>query len=291
MYINKFLTYLKFEKRYSEHTLASYENDLRQFTEYTNEIHATHTEINNKDIRRWIVLLNKTYEPSSINRKISSVKSYYKFLLKQNIVDSNPALNLPTIKKPARTPHFVEQEEINTLIDNLPQADDFLSSRNNLIIEILYATGMRRMELINLKDTDIDTASKNVKVLGKGKKERKIPLAEFVLEKINFYIQHRNQHFEKQQFETLLVNNKAQQMTPKSVYTIVNEILQACWSSETKSPHVLRHSFATHLLNQGADLNAIKELLGHSSLAATQVYTHNSIDRLKEVYKQAHPKP
>lgn len=290
MYINKFLSYLKFEKRYSEHTLFSYENDLKQFSTYLNEIQSSLEQVHNKDIRRWMMQLNKSFQPATVNRKISSVKSYFKFLVKQRIIEYSPAQNLPIVKKPSRTPHFVEQKEINNLLDTLPEVTDFISARNNLIIELLYATGMRRMELINLKDSDIDFISKNIKVLGKGKKERKIPLNEFVLQKIKYYIHERNIHFEQSEFENLLLNTKGKKMAPKSVYTIINKLLQQCWSSEVKSPHVLRHTFATHLLNKGADLNAIKELLGHSSLVATQVYTHNSIDRLKEVYKQAHPK-
>lgn len=290
MNIDKFLSHLKFEKRYSEHTLVSYKNDLLQFQSYLEEIKTADTDIHNKDIRRWMTQLNRALEPATVNRKISSIKSYYKFLVKQNIITHSPAQNLPIVKKPSRTPHFVEQKEMLTLLDNLPQAEDVFALRNNLIIELLYATGIRRMELINLKDNDIDFSLKNIKVLGKGKKERKIPVHEFVLEKIKHYIHERNLHFEKNKFETLLVNTKGKQMTPKSVYDVINKLLQQCWSSEVKSPHVLRHTFATHLLNKGADLNAIKELLGHSSLAATQVYTHNSIDRLKEVYKQAHPK-
>ena len=184
----------------------------------------------------------------------------------------------------------MEQEELAKLFKSLPTPDDFISARDLLIFDLFYATGMRKSELIHLKASDFDESSKSVKVLGKGKKERKIPIHPLVFSKIKTYIEFRNERFNKEQFETLIVNTKGGAMSPKSVYIVIKDLLNNCWSVEKKSPHVLRHTFATHLLNKGADLNAIKELLGHSSLAATQVYTHNSIERLKEVHKQAHPK-
>ena len=290
MPLDSFLRYLKFEKRFSAHTIESYQNDLKQFSLFAKEMQKDFMTMSPRDLRLWIASLSKSYAPSSINRKMSSVKSFYKFLQRNSILVDNPAQNLSSLKKPSRTPQFVEQKELERLFDGLPEADDFLSARDVLIFELFYATGMRKAELIELKEGDFDEASNSVKVLGKGKKERKIPIHNLVFVKIKSYIGFRNNHFDSDQFETLFVNSKGNRLAPKTVYNIINVFLENCWSVEKKSPHILRHSFATHLLNKGADLNAIKELLGHSSLAATQVYTHNSIERLKEVHKQAHPK-
>ncbi len=243
-----------------------------------------------RDIRLWVASLSKLYAPSTVNRKMSSIKSFYKFLQRNSLLENNPAQSLSALKKPTRTPHFVEQKELERLFESLPEPADFLSSRDLLIFDLFYATGMRKAELIELKLRDFDEVSNSVKVLGKGKKERRIPIHNFVFVKIKSYIEFRNNHFNSDQFETLFVNSKGNKLAPKTVYNIINGFLENCWSVDKKSPHILRHSFATHLLNRGADLNAIKELLGHSSLAATQVYTHNSIERLKEVHKQAHPK-
>lgn len=290
MQVNSFINYLKFEKRYSIHTIEAYKVDLSQFLNFLVENNLTVTSATIKNVRMWLVSLSEKTAASTINRKLSSVKAYYNFLQKNELLNFNPAKNIPAQKKPIRTPHFVEENELNNLISNLPNPDDFQSARDFLIIELLYNTGMRRSELLNLKDKDFDEMSNSVKVLGKGKKERLIPLNKLVFLKIKVYIQFRNYEFENEQFDSLLVNSKGNKMSPKSVYNVVQKILAECWSVEKKSPHILRHSFATHLLNKGADLNAIKELLGHSSLAATQVYTHNSIERLKEVHKNAHPK-
>lgn len=290
MQLNSFISYLKFEKRYSKHTIDAYHQDLSQFQEFLTDHDLDFAIVTTKNVRMWLVNLSEHFAATTINRKLSSIKAYYNFLQKKGLVKSNPVKSIPSQKKPSRTPHFVEEKELNTLISNLPTPDSYVSARDFLIIELLYATGMRRSELINLKDQDIDEMSNSVKVFGKGKKERLIPINKLVLFKIKSYIQFRNNEFEQKEFETLIVNNKGSKMSPKSVYNIVQKILAMCWSTEKKSPHILRHSFATHLLNKGADLNAIKELLGHSSLAATQVYTHNSIERLKEVHKKAHPK-
>jgi integrase/recombinase XerC len=290
MVLKSFLNYLKFEKRYSAHTIASYENDLLQFKMFSLEMQKDFETATARDIRLWVASLSKQYAASSVNRKMSSLKSFYRFLQRNQLLEHNPAQSLSALKKPTRTPQFVEEQELNQLIESLPVADDFLSARDLLIFDLLYATGMRKSELIQLREIDFDELSNSVKVLGKGKKERKIPIHNLVFVKIKTYIEFRNNFFNQNHFETLFVNSKGIKLAPKSVYNIISGFLQNCWSVEKKSPHILRHSFATHLLNKGADLNAIKELLGHSSLAATQIYTHNSIERLKEVHKQAHPK-
>jgi len=290
MELDSFLRYLKFEKRFSAHTIESYQNDLKQFILFTKEIQKDFMTMSSRDVRLWVASMSKAYAASSVNRKMSSIKSFYKFLQRNGLLENNPAESLSALKKASRTPQFVEQKELERLFESLPESDDFLSARDILIFELFYATGMRKAELIELKHTDFDEVSNSVKVLGKGKKERRIPIHNLVFVKIKSYIGFRNNHFKSDQFETLFVNSKGNKLAPKTVYNIVNSFLENCWSVEKKSPHILRHSFATHLLNKGADLNAIKELLGHSSLAATQVYTHNSIERLKEVHKQAHPK-
>ena len=290
MGVEAFLKYLSFEKRYSVHTVSSYENDISQFQSFLLEMDKSIQKASPRDVRLWIADLSKDYAASTVNRKMSTLKSMYKFLLRSGAISINPAESLSSLKKPSRTPQFVEQEELAKLFKSLPTPDDFISARDLLIFDLFYATGMRKSELIHLKASDFDESSKSVKVLGKGKKERKIPIHPLVFSKIKTYIEFRNERFNKEQFETLIVNTKGGAMSPKSVYTVIKDLLNNCWSVEKTSPHVLRHTFATHLLNKGADLNAIKELLGHSSLAATQVYTHNSIERLKEVHKQAHPK-
>lgn len=285
-----FLSYLKNEKRYSLNTISAYKKDLEQCELYLLQLNKTWFNCKSRDLRLWLMTLNEKLQAKSVNRKISSVKSFYKFLQLNGKVDQNPAKSLGVMKLALRTPNFVEEKELASLIKSFSSSDDFVLSRNYLIFELLYLTGMRRSELIHLKSHNFDHMSKSVKVLGKGKKERKIPLADEVFLKLKHYIQVRNEYFETENFEYLFVNSKAKKLDPKTVYNIIESLLSNCWSTEKKSPHILRHSFATHLLNNGADLNAIKELLGHSSLAATQVYTHNSIERLKEVHKLAHPK-
>jgi len=290
MQMKSFINYLKFEKRYSNHTIVAYQKDLAQFNEFLKENDIELINVSIKNVRTWLVQISENLTANSVNRKLSSVKAYFNFLQKKGVVKTNPAKHIPSQKKATRTPHFVEEKELNQLIDNLPQPDNFYTARDFLVVELLYITGMRRSELVHLKDADFDEMSNSVKVMGKGKKERRIPINKLVFSKINTYIQFRNCEFEKTKFDTLIINNEGNKISPRSLYSIVQKVLKNCWSSEKKSPHVLRHSFATHLLNKGAELNAIKELLGHSSLAATQVYTHNSIERLKEVHKNAHPK-
>lgn len=290
MLVNEFFTYLKSEKRYSPNTLKSYHNDITQFDQFLASLDVDIKEVSTREIRYWVAELTKTYHPTTVNRKLSSIKSMYKFFLKRNFLTINPADAVSTLKVPKRNPQFVDEKEMKQILAAIPTPVDFETSRAALLFELFYLTGMRKAELIHLGDHDFDEKAGNVKVLGKGKKERKIPLPNFVFEKINTYIHYRNEEFGISNSKNLFLNNKGNKMSPKSVYDIVNELLDGVWSSEKKSPHILRHTFATHLLNKGADLNAIKELLGHSSLAATQVYTHNSIERLKEVHKQAHPK-
>lgn len=289
--IASFEKYLRYEKRCSENTLVSYLTDLQQFETFLTGLSNSLRKVSTRDIRLWVMeLAQDKVKATTINRKLSTLKSFYKFLQKQGLVKNNPAQTIKTLKTPIKTPNFVSEKEISGILDNMSVPENYEQHRNQLVFEIFYYTGMRRSELINLKDENIDFFQDYITVLGKGKKERKIPIHSFVKDKIKSYLQIRNEEFEIKGNNFLFLTRKLKPINPKKIYNIIKEQLNMCISVEIKSPHVLRHTFATHLLNKGASLNSIKELLGHSSLAATQVYTHNSIERLKDIYKQAHPK-
>ncbi len=286
---NEFLEFARFEKRFSNHTLVAYSNDLNQFITYLNstyEIKNTE-EINHTIIRSWIVsLMEQKISPRSVNRKITTLKTFYKYLLRQNIATENPMLKILSPKTSKRLPAFVEKEKMDTLLDDTVFGDDFDGQRNKLILELFYATGIRLSELINLKQANVDLYLCQIKVLGKRNKERIVPFNTILKEQIQQYITAKanlNNEF-------LFVNKEGKQLYEKFVYRIVNTYLSQITTADKKSPHVLRHTFATHMLNNGADLNAIKELLGHANLSATQVYTHNTVEKLKNIHEQAHPK-
>lgn len=290
-YIERFLEYLSFQRKFSPHTITSYANDLRQFAFFLQQTFEVSTvkSIRHTMIRSWVVdLLNGGISPRSVNRKLSSLKSFYKFLLKEQLVDENPTLKLQPPKSGKRLPVFVEEKAMNKLSDNELFEEGFDGVRDKLIIELLYCTGIRLSELINLKETDIDFSRKSIKVLGKRNKERIVPMVAELENSVKYYLEQKADV--NSSVSHLLVTNKGEKLYPKFVYRIVKHFLNCVTTVEKKSPHVLRHTFATHLLNNGADLNAIKELLGHANLSATQVYTHNSVERLKNVHKQAHPK-
>ena len=292
-FLISFIDYLKFEKRYSPHTIASYNNDISQFSFFIAKTYTgiTIDKIGHNHIRSWMVeLVNNSISSKSINRKISSLRSFYNYLMKQAIVSKNPTLKIVTPKIAKRLPEFIQERNIAKIFDNIIDGD-FEDFRNRLIIELFYSTGIRRIELINIKDGDIDSALCTIKVLGKGNKERIIPLSKNLLLRIERYIKLRAEFFEDSHYdEIFFVTSKGSKMYPKLVYNIVRKYLSDVTTSSKRSPHILRHTFATHMMNGGADLNAVKELLGHANLAATQIYTHNSIEKLKEVYKKAHPK-
>ena len=289
----KFSSFLEYEKRYSKHTLVAYESDLIQFTDYlfiNYEIDDI-AFIKPALIRSWLVqLVQEKIEPRTINRKISTLKSFFKFYLKEGSIATNPMLKIQSPKTSKRLPVFIDEKNTSAFLDLNQISEDFSQVRNNTIFMLFYATGMRRSELINLKDQDIDFRKKQLKVLGKGNKERVIPLEEEMVNAIQKYIEKRNKNNFERKEDYLFVTNTGKKMYPEMVYKLVKRIINQVSTIEKKSPHVLRHTFATHLLNSGAEINAIKEILGHSSLAATQVYTHNSIEKLKEVYQTAHPK-
>lgn len=291
--VQSFLEYLKYEKRYSLHTLISYQGDLVDFFDYL-EARFGKTplkEIDHNYVRSWLAgLKEKKLTSKSINRKISSLKSFFKYHLRTGTIDATPMSKVisPKIKK--RLPVFVKEEDTKKLIEALNQsADSWKTLNTKMLISIFYATGMRLSELINLKEKQIDFSRSQIKVLGKGNKERIIPVSKPVMGIIADYQQLKKKNFERTD-NTLLVTEKGKRLYPKYAYLLVNQVLGESSTLDKKSPHVLRHTFATHLMNNGADLNAVKELLGHSSLASTQVYTHNTIEKLKDIHKKAHPK-
>ena len=287
MYIDEFLNYIKSEKRYSVLTIISYKTDLVQFNNFLlNSCSITNpNQVDFKIVRSWISsLVESDLQSSSINRKISALKSFYRFLEISDYSTHNPTLKVIAPKIPKKLPVFVEKSNINDLLDKDFFENDFCGHRDKLIIEVFYFTGIRLAELLNIRLNDIDYINSSLKVLGKRNKERIIPLAYTVLNKIKLFVKNYNLD------SYLFTNEDKNKLYPKKVYRIVNKYISLVSSAKKKSPHILRHSFATHMLNNGADLNAIKELLGHANLSATQIYTHNTITKLKEVYKQAHPR-
>lgn len=291
---DQFIDYLVYQKRYSKHTIIAYRKDLNQFFEYIHDIYNTSNLdlVEESWIRSWLAqLIDEGMNPKTVNRKISSVKSFFKYLVRTNSIINNPSIQIQGPKQNKRLPVFVEEIKMDQLLKLNEEMNDFESQRDRLIIELFYTTGMRRAELIGLKTSDINFNQNQLKVLGKRNKERILPISEDVKYKINTYINLRDEEVnEASSQEFLFITKKAKKLYPRLVYRIVNSYLSKVSTQDKKSPHVLRHTFATHMLNNGANLNAVKELLGHASLAATQIYTHNTIDKLKEVYKQAHPK-
>ncbi|BDS14163.1 tyrosine-type recombinase/integrase [Aureispira anguillae] len=293
MELSTFLNYLEYERRYSRHTIAAYERDLKQFMDYIALQYelVEWTNIKSIHLRSWVVqLMQQNLSATSIHRKVSSLKTYHKFLLKTAAISnmSFPAVLLP--KKAERLPAFVEKGQLEKFQTTIVFPDGFEGLRDYLILEILYVTGMRRSEIIRLEWDDIDFENKCFRVEGKGNKVRLIPFGKALQQTLLRYQTVLKSTFENQDGKVVLVTDKGRAMYPKFVYNKVKKYLSLVTTAKKKSPHVLRHSFATHLANNGADLNAIKELLGHASLAATQIYTHNSIEQLKKVYEQAHPK-
>jgi integrase/recombinase XerC len=289
----QFLDYLRFQKRYSPHTIISYENDLSAFATFlTKEYDSPNIDqIKTSYIRTWLADLKENGITSkSINRKISALRSFFKYLLKDEIVKANPVTAIISPKMPKRLPQFVEEKDMDNLFKEILFAEGFKGLTEKLALEILYNTGIRKAELITLKEYQIDISNSNIKVIGKGNKERIIPISRTLIEAIKFYIAEKRRLIGRDEENYLLVTEKGKPVNPRQLYDIAKKYLSQVTTIEKRSPHILRHSFATHLMNNGADLNAVKELLGHSSLAATQIYTHNTIEKLKDVYKKAHPK-
>ncbi len=288
-----FFKYLTYEKRYSPHTLTSYRTDLGQFAAYLANTYQLEdpAQADHTIIRSWIVsLLQNKMEARSVNRKIACLRSYYKFLLRQGQITQNPMLKVIAPKSGKKLPAFLPKETIEQLFEQIEFPDTFEGWRDKLVLELLYGTGMRLSELIGLQENSIDLNQKTIRVLGKGQKERILPLNKALQTCLEIYRKFKSLEFPDNQPAPLLVTSKMQPLYPKLVYRIVKNYTGMVTTSQHRNPHVLRHTFATHLLDNGADLNAIKDLLGHSSLAATQVYTHNSIEKLKAIFEKAHPK-
>ncbi len=291
MPLNHFKNYLSFEKKYSAHTITSYLNDLNDFSAFLKANHDLEIQqANVKQIRAWISILSqRNLSANSINRKIASLKSFYKFLLKAGSIEKNPTTGISTMKSGRKIPLPFSETEMQNVLDQSIFADDFVGKRDHLIIHLFYTTGMRRAELINLKVSDIDFSKKEVKVLGKRNKERIIPLLKETLDLLYRYIDIRKT-IDIQDQDFLFLTKKGKKMYDMLVYRLINSYLSRVSVKHKKSPHMLRHTFATHLLNKGADLNSIKELLGHTGLAATQIYTHSGMQELKKIYNKAHPR-
>jgi len=291
MSINSFLNYLKYERKYSKHTITAYENDLVTFKSfYKKEYNCNNIDqVNYSEIRTWIVyLVNSGVSNRSINRKVSSLKSFYRFLQKTKVIEVSPLFKHKALKVLKQVQVPFSEKEILSVLQNLDKELDFESVRDKLIVELFYSTGIRRSELIHIKVSDIDYSNETVKVLGKRNKERFIPLLKSVLETLRNYMEFREVINTNQSY--LFLTKKGKIIYDTLVYRVINNYFSKVSSKVKKSPHIIRHSFATHLLNEGADLNSVKELLGHSSLASTQVYTHSSMGKLKEIYNQAHPR-
>ena len=290
-HLHSFFDYLTYEKKYSIHTITSYKNDLHQFIEFINpekeEFPAV--EINYQHIRAWVAdLIKHKISARSVNRKLSSLKSFFKYLQRLKIIEINPLSKISGPKTPKRLPVFIDENQMVNLFSDVKFEEGFNGQRDQLILDLLYQTGIRRSELTHLKESDIDLFNSTIKVLGKRNKERIIPISLPLKRNLESYLKVKEELNLSNMM--LLVSEKGNTLSEQAVYKSVKKYLAQITTIQKKSPHVLRHTFATHLLNNGADINAVKDLLGHANLSATQVYTHNTIDKLKKSYKQAHPR-
>jgi len=288
----RFLSFLEFEKRYSAHTILAYALEIDRFLEFLSAEEIAFEEVDYRVVRHYLALMKENgRQASSINRSISSLRSFYKFLLREGVITSSPMQLVQALKTPRKLPVVVEQDKMVDLLDRgATNPESFEEVRDFVILEILFGTGIRLAELLAIQERDIDTYNRRIRVLGKRGKERLVPVHRTLLEEIRRYLMLKYAQDFKNKSTYLIVTKEGKQAYRSLIYRTVRQYLSQITSQEKKSPHVLRHTFATTLLNNGADLNAIKELLGHAGLAATQVYTHNSVERLKSIYKQAHPK-
>tara|TARA_Y100000589_G_scaffold306405_1_gene321125 strand:+ start:359 stop:1228 length:870 start_codon:yes stop_codon:yes gene_type:complete len=288
MHIDDFLNYIAKEKRYSQHTIKGYKTDLIEFSDYTHRYFDLSIECSNhRVVRSWFAqMIEDGFKPRTIHRKSSSLKSFYKFLMVQGLLEKSPMDLVPLPKMDKKLPKFVEEKSLDVLLNELKFPDNFEGKRDKLILDLFYQTGIRQSELIGLTLKDVDFIQEQIKVLGKRNKERIIPVSSNLLETISEYVSYRK----ARSVANLLLTSGGKKLYPKLVYNTVNKYLSKVTTLSQRSPHVLRHSFATHMLNNGAELNSIKELLGHVNLSATQVYTHNSMEKIKTIYKQAHPR-
>ncbi len=292
MYKDRFINFLKFEKRYSAHTITAYEMEVENLLKFLESENMPFEEVDYKFLRYYFSTLREQgKEASSVNRAISSIKSYYKFLVREELIAKNPMALIKAMKTAKRLPVVVEKEKMVKLLEQLDQeAEDFESRRDFIVLELLFGTGIRLAELLKIKESDIDLYNKKILIFGKRSKERFVPIHKTLVGELEKYLQQKKAQQFQNISEELIVSKEGKPAYAKMIYQIVKKYLSMITSQKKRSPHVLRHTFATALLDNGADLNAIKELLGHAGLTATQVYTHNSAERLKSIYKQAHPK-
>jgi integrase/recombinase XerC len=289
--ISDFVIYLQAEKRYASHTIKAYQNDLNQFHAFCHENDHEGMELHFKTIRSWMVsLMDAGYSSRSVHRKLTSLRTYCKYLIQMGELESNPTDKVLKPKLKKRVPAFVDEDNMAQLLDEYDFGEGFTGARNRLVMDLLYQTGMRRSELVGLRTGSVNLSGKSIKVKGKRGKERIIPINDEFVQTIEDYLLLRAKVVEGSDVDRLLVTEKGKPVYDKLVYRIVNKYLALVTTLDKKSPHILRHTFATHMLNRGADLNAIKELLGHANLSATQVYTHNTFKKLKSIYNQAHPR-
>ena len=288
MHVDDFLDHIAKEKRYSPHTIKGYTTDLIEFSDYCHRYFDVSIEnVTHRVVRSWFAqMIEDGFKPRTIHRKSSSLKSFFKFLLVQGVLEKSPMDLVPLPKLDKKLPKFVEEKSLDVLLNELEFPNDFEGKRDKLIMDLFYQTGIRQAELIGLRLNDIDFSQKQIKVLGKRNKERIIPVSIHLLETISEYVSYRK----APAAANLLLTSGGKKLYPKLVYNIVKKYLSKVTTLSQRSPHVLRHSFATHMLNNGAELNSIKELLGHVNLSATQIYTHNSMEKIKTIYKQAHPR-
>ena len=289
--IENFLIYLQAEKRYASHTIKAYKNDLNQYHAFCQEEDKEGMDLHFRTMRSWVVhLMDSGYSSRSVHRKLTSLRTYCKYLIRLGELDSNPLDRVLKPKLNKRVPAFVEEAKMDQLLDEFEFGDDFKGARNRLVLDLLYQTGMRRSELIHLSTGALNLPGSSLKVAGKRNKERIIPLNAGLTQSIGHYLQIRKDVVQNPEEDRLIVTERGTPVYDKLIYRIVSKYLALVTTLDKKSPHVLRHTFATHMLNSGADLNAIKELLGHANLSATQVYTHNTFKKLKSIYNQAHPR-
>lgn len=292
--IELFLNYISFEKRASLHTVKAYKCDLSEFSTYIKEQYEIECMdlVTSEMIRSWMVsLVEADLAKTSVNRKMSAVKALYRYAIRKKLIDKNPATEIISLKKDKNLPEYINGQELEKLLEEFEYADDFEGVRDRLVIVLLAGTGIRCSELVSLRDASFDKEAGNVKVFGKRSKERIIPLTPYIIKEVYKYIEVRDLEFKDRRGDNyLILSNRGGHPYSMMIYRIVHEALKLVTTQTKKSPHILRHTFATLLLNKGADINSVKELLGHSSLAATQIYTHNTIEKMKEVYKSAHPR-